>query len=126
MGNSLIRATRWLEGLYAALSFFFCLSLPWPPISPYTVLWLHFLATAVLALVLAWKLREGSRVHVALGVLLAAYVVINTGIRLPEVLEGTTQRSSVVLGLLPVALQFTAGVLLLVAWRRFQHLARAT
>lgn len=121
-----LRTVRWLEALYAALSLFFALSLPWPPSGPYLALWLHFVVTAVVAAVLAWQLRPGSRLLFVLGLILSGYIVINAGIRLPEVLRSSAQSVSIALGLLPLILQLISGALILLAWRSSRRLARAT
>ena len=115
-----IRAIRWLEGVYAALSFFFCLSLPWPPEAISLPVWLHFGLTGALALLLAWKLQPGSRRLFIVGLVLAAYVAVNTGISLPGAFQAPVPAASIVLGLLPVVLQLGAGVLILLVWRRLR------
>jgi hypothetical protein len=121
-----LRTARSLEALYAALSLFFALSLPWPPSGPYLAPWLHFVVTAVVAAVLAWQLRPGSRLLFVLGLILSGYTVINAGIRLPEVLRSSAQSVSIALGLLPLILQLISGALILLAWRSSRRLARAT
>jgi hypothetical protein len=121
-----LRTVRWLEGLYAALSLFFALSLPWPPSGPYLALWLHFVVTAVVAAVLAWQLSPGSRLLFVLGLILSGYTVINAGIRLPEVLRSSAQSVSIALGLLPLILQLISGALIFLAWRSSRRLALAT
>ncbi|MGH7484272.1 MAG: hypothetical protein ACREMY_01550, partial [bacterium] len=48
---------RWAEGVFAAVSLFLLLSLPWPPAGTLLPVWLHFLGTTLVAAILVVKIR---------------------------------------------------------------------
>ncbi len=70
---------RIAEGAYALVAFGLWLSLPFPPRAAFAATWVHWLGTAGLAMVLAFRLGRPKRVTLMIAAILAAYV-LGTGV----------------------------------------------
>ena len=73
----ILRRARWAEALYMSMATLMSLSLPWPPPAGLRFMWVHWTATAVMAAILAIRLRRPSRGSWYAAAILSAYVGIN-------------------------------------------------
>ena len=73
-----IRTARYAEGAYAAIALVLALGLPLPPRGPETVLFAHWIGTAVLAAAIAFRLGRPNRQTWYIAALLCGYVLLNS------------------------------------------------
>jgi hypothetical protein len=125
-----IQVARLAELVYALTALFIVAGLPVP--SPRSALpWVHWLGTAILAGLIAWRLRAPDRATLAVAAILGAYVLGNSIWALPRLLVvirssvGTILAVAVLVPLIICVTQLTALVVSLRARRALPSAAPA-
>jgi hypothetical protein len=77
---------RWAEGIFGVCSFLYWLAFPWGPTHGFgaAIMWAYFLCSAVVAFVLTWSLRRGSRLAWYAAAVLCTLVLLTTVVSLPR------------------------------------------
>jgi hypothetical protein len=80
------RAIRIAEGLYAVVALALWSFLPMRPNGAEWFAWLNLLSTAIVALLLAWRLRRPTRALTIAAAVLSGWVLLNAAFSVPRML----------------------------------------
>lgn len=86
-GTPALRLVRVMEATYAVAALVIVLGLPWPPTPASSPQWVHWTGSAILAALLAVRLRRPTRAAWWVAVILAGYVIANALLTVPRMLR---------------------------------------
>ena len=86
------RVARWAEGVYAAVALLFAMALP-PPSGRTVTDWVHWLGTAALAAMTAWRLDRTNVARLVAAAALCVYVLAGAALGLGRLARLTQLRA---------------------------------